>query len=1731
MILFAGGGGLPSGDLIFIGRVDNQVKIRGFRIELEEIELALDAHPTIRGAALAVLHDGTAGTKRLAAYLMPFPGQDLPSVPEIRTFIEIKLPAYMVPSVFYQVENFPLSSTGKVDRRALLKLKGQALHNPSANGSPRTELERQLCKVWSDRIHLPEAEIGVEDDFFVLGGDSLTGVRILMDLKQKVGIELPMKALFEHATIKDLAAHISSSEPSTSFEIPRWDGNGTLPLSPYQEQIWLHQQLALEVPFYNEPLSISMNEAIDIACLKKALAYILQRHEALRSRFELIKGVPGQRFPDLSEGEIGEFSYFDLRHLPTQKAVEKALSLATDQAKRPFNLVNEQPIRFCLVRLQPELFRLYLAAHHLVIDGVAIYQVFLPELESAYRSLVAKQQPDITPLKVRYSDWAAWVHQGQQHQWEEDKVYWSEKLKGLNALQLPTDKAVPNEATFAGARYCLSFPPDLTQQVRKLAQKNGATLFMTMLAAFKVLLYRYTQQRDLAVGSVVANRNIPGTEQMAADFVNTLLLRTVLPKEGTFLEVLSEVRETCLDAFAHQTIPFGQVIQTINSENNDSDWDQIQVAFVLEPAISQSPGGWELSQLDIHTDSAKFDLTIELDERENNIIGRVEYRTDLYEEATIARLIQHYKVLLQAITASPDKPYAQLSLLKEEEKQQMLIDWNDNQVDYEGEDGLHKIIEKQVDRTPEATAVIFEGETLSYSELDRRANQLARHLLNLGAQPDQVIGVWTDRSADHIVAILGVLKSGAAYAPFGAEDPTERVAFIAEDTGTPIIICDEDHRNRLPQGNFQVVNLDDDQKLISKEKSSRPEVQVKSEHLAYVIYTSGSTGRPKGVLIEHRQISDRSHWAKASLRLNNSDVFLHMFSLAFDASIVPTWWALNQGATVLMPTKKGMQDPQYLVELITQHQVSTICATPTVMSTLAKVISREGYTGLRNLMTGGECLSTELLHTMQELAPRVLNFYGPTEATVLATEWDDTRQMTARPPIGIGVANTRLYVLDPNQQLVPVGVPGELYIGGQGVGRGYLNRPDLNEAYFLPDPFFPEKGARVYRTGDMVRYLPSGEIDFLGRADKQIKIRGFRVELSEIENVLRKHSGVADCVVIVRKIKAGIQQLLAYYVSVIDHLSPKDTELRNFLAKKLPAHMVPDALIKLSELPLTSNGKLDTRSLPDAKIQKEEITTMVAPRTEMEKQLYSIWSAVLEIETYGIHQDFYQTGGNSLLSIQLVAQAYEAGIQFSVMDLLEHRTIARLAQYLSLVEDAANYTEDSPSYFSVDAKTSSVKTKKVSSNQLLGFSDDRDHGLAELKNGNLPALFLVHPAGGSAHCYQELAIKIGNNQAVYGLEMGKDSTDQSIQELAEKYLEAVQQKQPYGPYFLGGWSFGGIVAFEMSRQLEAKGEKVALLTLIDSILPIYPNERKILHRLSTNNAALLNLIREHLNVISDKTIHISLTDILNQKADQREAWFTRQLIQQGIFSEPIVQNFVLPFINSFQACTKLLLDYQLGQCQTDILLLRARNTSTIFDSDPGPEMPLASSLDASCGWSEVTEGKVSVQVVPGTHETMISDPHVDRVAEEIALALHLHLETKQSDTKLSVLQDLDEKQWQCFLQEASAVHFSKGDVLMQEGERGRHLMLISEGYLKVYTERHKFHEPLCIVGPDTVIGEVGFLDGRARTASISALSNGRAYLLTPEGLAALSKTDSQLGMAIMMDIARVVSHRFRAVSV
>ncbi len=1259
---------LSDGTIEILGRIDNQVKIRGFRIELGEIEEKLSQHLAVKQVAVIARED-VPGDKRLVAYVVLHSSQksEPKSISSLRHFLKQQLPDYMIPSSFVVLEALPLNPNGKVDRRALPVPEIRPADLPTFV-APRTPIEKMLAGIWANilRVEL----VGIHDNFFELGGHSLLAAQIIARMRVSLGVELPFSRLLEFPTVAGLAHIVEEARKHQvrpiALPLQPISRSQTIPISFSQEQLWFLHQLTPEESVYNEPCTIRLKGAINVDALEKALNEIIKRHESLRTRFLTVDGQPVQV---IDPPHTFNLAVVDLREFPQEQREAEALRLATIDAKQQFDLKTGPLLRATLMQLADFDYRLFLTFHHIIIDGVSLISVFLKELAALYEAYSIGKPSPLAELPIQYADFAVWQRQWLKQEILESQLdYWKQKLADLPILQLPLDHPRPAVGTFRGARQCLVLSKDLTEALKTLSQQEGVTLYMTLLAAFKTLLYRYTGQDDIVVGTFSANRNRPELEGLIGYFLNTLVLRTDMSGTPSFRELLGRVRQVTLGAYAHEDLPFEKLVQTLQPERNLSQNPLFQVAFAPQPPMPSLNSDWTVSQLDIQTDTAKFDLTLELDSRPEGIVGRFEYNTDLFEAATISRMIGHFKTLLAGIVANPQARVSELPLLSEAERYQLLVEWNNTTKEYPSDKCIHQLFEEQVERTPDAVAVVFEGQQLTYQQLNARANQLAHYLQTLGVGPEVLVGICVERSLEMVVGLLGILKAGGAYVPLDPVYPCERLAFILEDTSMQVLLTQTQLVESLPSHLAQVVCLDTDWETINQHNQENLTSGVIANNLAYVMYTSGSTGLPKGVSVIHRGVVRLVKGANYA-DLSAEQVFLQVAPISFDASTFEIWGCLLNGARlVIFPS--STPSLEQLGQAIGRYQITTLWLTAGLFHLMVDE-RLEDLKPLRQLLAGGDVLSVP--HVQKFFLKRgeckLINGYGPTENTTFTCCYPLTEptQFGNSVPIGRPIANTQVYLLSAQLQPVPIGVPGELYIGGDGLARGYFNRPDLTDEKFIPNPFSNILGSRLYKTGDKARYLPDGNIEFLGRIDNQVKIRGFRIEPGEIEAVISQHPGVQETVVVALQDLPNRKYLAAYIVE--DGQSTTSSNLRGFLKQRLPDYMIPSTFVMLSALPLTPNGKVDRRALPKPDTAHQELAAaFVPPRTRLEELLTQIWREVLHLEQVGIHDNFFEVGGDSILSILIISKANIAGVQITPKQIFQHQTIAELALVASTTE-------------------------------------------------------------------------------------------------------------------------------------------------------------------------------------------------------------------------------------------------------------------------------------------------------------------------------------------------------------------------------------------------------------------------------------------------------------------------------
>jgi amino acid adenylation domain-containing protein len=1213
-----------------LGRVDHQVKLRGFRIELGEIEAALREHPDVHDCVVVAREDGA--DKRLVAYLVAR-DEGAPSATELRQLLKGRLPEYMVPSTFVRLPALPRTPNGKVDRRAL-PAPGPA-ERAGADILPRNPIEEAVAGMWREVLGLER--VGIHESFFELGGHSLTATQVLSRVQEAFGVVVPLRRVFESPTIAGLAESVEAGrrdghalEAPPLVSIPR---DQELALSFGQERLWFLHQLEEGSAAYHLPGALHLKGILDVSALERSLAEIWGRHEALRTTFESVDGRPVQR---IGAPDTFVLARRDLMGLPPEERVAEARRLTEKEAQRPFDLATGPLFRCTLLTLDEDEHLLLSTAHHVVADAWSI-GILVRELGALYRAFVRGEPSPLPPLGVQYPDFAQW-----QRHWlsgpelERQVSYWRRQLEAVPVLNLPTDRPRPAAQTFRGAQHHFLIEPEIADRVRRLARTEKATVFMVLVAAFQAVLQRYSGQDDIALGTPIAGRRLAELEDLVGLFANTLVLRTDLGGDPRFREAVARVREVALDAYDHQDTPFEKLVEVLRPAKNLSQSPLFQVMFVIQnaPAGALELPGLSLRPFGADPGTSRFDLTLFVTETPQGFFVTAEYNTDLFDPDRVHRLAGHLRSLLAEAVASPDRRLSELPLLSAPEREVMLETWNATAREV-GPATVQERFAAQAARTPEAVAVSFEGESVTYRALDRRANQLAQRLRRMGVGPEVLVAIALERSPDMVVAVMGVLKAGGAYVPLDPAYPKERLAYMLEDSEVLVLLTQESLRASLP-GSAAVLCLDSAD--LSDESEEGPELAFDPEQLAYLIYTSGSTGRPKGVQVTHGALSTFLAAMEERPGLDAEDILLAVTTLSFDIAGLELYLPLVTGARVELVSGETAADGARLLERLVGSRATVMQATPATW----RLLLEAGWSGgPLTVLCGGEALPGDLAGELLRRGASLWNLYGPTETTI----WSAVHRVEepeAIAPVGKPIANTRVYVLDPSLEPVPIGVPGELYIGGAGVSRGYRNRPDLTAERFVPDPFGPEPGARLYRTGDLTRWRSSGVIEFLGRADHQVKVRGFRIELAEIEGALLGMAAVKAAAVLPREQGLGDVQLVAYVVFGPD-LEPTVTELRATLRDTLPGYMVPSSFVILDELPLTPNGKLDRKALSRFDVsQSAGLAEYVEPRTPMERLVAEIWMEALGVPRVSVHDNFFDLGGHSLLSMRVLARVDKA---------------------------------------------------------------------------------------------------------------------------------------------------------------------------------------------------------------------------------------------------------------------------------------------------------------------------------------------------------------------------------------------------------------------------------------------------------------------------------------------------------
>ncbi|MFF5547871.1 amino acid adenylation domain-containing protein [Streptomyces olivaceoviridis] len=1257
----------PDGTLEFIGRIDNQVKLRGYRIELGEIENALNTHPDIHTTAVTVRED-TPGNKQLVAYIVPIPGHE-PSAFELRGHLQQQLPDYMVPAAYVTLDQLPLTPNGKVDTKAL---PAPDHHRPDLDTTytaPRNTTEEAVTAIWSDILGVDT--VGIHDNFFELGGHSLLATQVTSRLRQRLGVDVPVRALFTSPTPATLAGVVRELETADKTPLVPIDrGSGPQPLSFAQQRLWFLDQLTPGSAEYLVPFGLRVRGVLDAGALGTAFTGLVTRHEVLRTRFVTDdSGRPAQIVD--APWSVTPVVH-DVRTVSSADRERAALEIMAAEARRPFELDGGRLLRVDVVRVADDDHYVLITLHHIVSDGWSS-GIMARELRELYAAAVAGREASLPELPIQYADFAVWQREQLTGEFLEGQLaYWRERLAGVPALELPTDHGRPAERDGAeGDTVYFSVPQEVAEALRSTASGQGASLFMALLSLFQIILARYCRQDDIAVGTPIAGRNRAETEDLIGFFVNTLVLRTDLSGDPTFTELLARVKDTALGAYDHQDLPFERLVDELAPDRDLSRNPLFQTMFVFQNTPDDdawSLPGLTVEQVGVGGQDAKFDLQLTAAESGGELLAALEYRTDLFERATIERMAGHFATLAASVASAPRARLSELNMLTEGERREILVDWNGVTGPYPDTATIHRLIEDRVAADPDAVAVTHGDQEWTYADINTRANRLAHHLRASGITADTLVAVCLERSPDLIATLLGILKAGAAFVPLDPDYPADRITYMVEDAGARLVITSTALAHRLPDTIDRL--LVDTQWPAGPE--SDPEPLASPDDLAYVIYTSGSTGRPKGVALEHRGVVNYLHWCDqnypAGVRGGIGSILYS--SVTFDLTITALFLPLIQGQRLVVPVTGPDQTAfDAAIDLIcTDVPVSFLKATPSHLEVLAAHLeARNARHRIATIVAGGENLTPQLVSRLLDASSTqtiISNEYGATEGSVanvmsLTTQPDPHGGTTT---LGRAITNTTVYVVDHHNQPAPVGVPGHALLGGICLARHYHNRPELTEQRFTPNPLSPPRpDPRTYHTGDLVKWRPDGTLEFIGRIDNQVKLRGYRIELGEIENALNTHPDIHATAVTVREDTPGNKQLVAYIVPTPGH-TPATHQLRAHLQQQLPDYMVPTTYVTLDQLPLTPNGKVDTKALPAPDHHRPDLdTTYTPPRTDIERTLAAIWSEILGIDTVGIHDNFFELGGDSIISIQMIARAKKFGVHLTPRLIFKHQTIAEIA--------------------------------------------------------------------------------------------------------------------------------------------------------------------------------------------------------------------------------------------------------------------------------------------------------------------------------------------------------------------------------------------------------------------------------------------------------------------------------------
>lgn len=1530
------------GTMELLGRCDQQVKVRGFRIELGEIEAAAAKCAGVDRAVAAVVTN-PVGERQLACYVVPrrhgLPEGEL--VANLRTQLQNQLPPYLVPSHIVLLDSLPLTPNGKLDRK---RLPSPDRAQPTAGFvKPRNSDEAAIAAIFGDVLGLDR--VGVHDNFFELGGHSLKAAQVISRIRQDLGRELPLAAFFRAPTVAAAASALEYRTATDRFAQRNQTAARRTLASPTQRQIWFLHQMGQPSDVYSIGYCLSLTGQTDVSALKRSLNILVAWHDALRTTFDEENGQLWQLVGSL---ETLELPLIDPSTIETSDRDAALKRLADEHVRAPFDFRLGPLFRAQLVKISECDHRLLLAWHHLIVDGQSV-AVLLRDLAAIYEAelsgkpLSKPNTPSLANETVRSNDAIARQLPGLTE-------YWTKTLTPLPPpIDLPGAKPRANLQSFRGAERTLRWDQSIAHSVHSLARREGTTPFVVLLAALQAVIHRLTGMDDFLIGAPISSRNEPGTENMVGPLVNTLLLRADISGQPSFSDLLARTRRIVHDALDHQAMPFDVLVSQLRPKRESWQQPLLQVLFNYMPALPSlelPKSRWTAAP--IATGTAKFVFSLVIEDELSGLNGRIEYSTEVFDDDAVARLSEHFVTVLSAALKNPARRISDLDLLTDRERKQMFEDWQ-GAITERPSKPIFELIAEQTTKTPDHVAIRHDDLTITYAEMNRRANQLARRLRDLAVGPGTAVAIALDRSPEWIIAALAVWKTGGAYVPLDLRQPTDRLAYCLRDSNVAVIITRQDIARRLPQTEAQVVSLYKSA-LAGNEPCSSPELRGPIEHeVAYVVYTSGSTGVPKGVEITHGGVSNLMAWLSHAFGFSQEDRFLAIGSPAFDIHVLEIWHALSIGASIEIGPADAAADGRILARAMKQSSATVVHATPTTW----RLLLASGWEGDKRVtaISGGESLQPDLATALLSKARTLWNLYGPTEITVAAVA-HRVESINGAIPIGRPIANTRAYVLDTHRQPSPVGVVGELYIAGAGVGRGYVGRPDLSAQRFVPefaaggasfaDPTWNSQIAAsnprslMYRTGDLASWRSDGVLEYHGRCDDQVKIRGHRVELGEVESALATHPSVAQVAVAAQSDDSGMTTLVAYVLPKGAITDSMRNELRQYLRARLPEYMVPSIIVEINRVPMTTGGKVDRRALPAIEAANR-VRTVVAPRNDIERDLAAIWSSVLNVAPVSVTEDFFELGGHSYHAGLLMARIQQQlGHNLPLGSLFAAPTIERLAAILQR------------------------QLETGTAGNLVPFREE----------GSRPPLFLIAGIGGHVFTFHKFARLLGPDQPAYGIKAigidGSMRTPDRIEEIAARYAEEIANVRPTGPIVLGGFSIGAQVALELALQLQSEGRRVGPLIVFDATAPGYPGRKPLARRMAA-----------HLRTLWSGT-DVNRREYLSERVGKLKARW-RQFRGQGVqLLDPVEGLDSLPQETVQQVRTALqaaVSNYQPHRrFEGNVLLFRAAEreawTRAVYDD---PEM----------GWGQMATGQVEIHEVPGKHLELFRESNLHLLAEKL----------------------------------------------------------------------------------------------------------------------------------------------------